>query len=90
MANQTHSSASATTNSILTLILGIVSWFGLSILAAIPAWVLGNNTLREGVTGSDRTVTQIGRWLGIINTVLTIAIVVLALFGIVTIPFLAV
>jgi membrane-anchored glycerophosphoryl diester phosphodiesterase (GDPDase) len=64
------------TNAIVALVLGIVSWLGLSLLAAIPAWIIGRNELQAIDSGSSnassRTMASIGMWLGIINVVASV------------------
>ena len=64
------------TNSIVALVLGIVSFLGLGILTGIPAWIIGKKELtaidRGSASASGRTMATIGMWLGIVATVLTI------------------
>lgn len=64
------------TNSIVALVLGIVSLLGPGILTGIPAWIIGKKELtaiaQGSASASGRTMATIGMWLGIIATVLTV------------------
>lgn len=78
------------TNSIIVLVLGIVSFLGPGILTGIPAWILGRNELaaidRGSAPAAGRTMAAIGMWLGIAATVLMligILFVVLTMTGLV-------
>ena len=66
---------------IASLVLGILSFFGFSILTAIPAWIFGNSELKAIAEGRSpaggRTMASIGMWLGIINTGLTVLAILL-------------
>ena len=66
---------------VLILVLGILSFVLCGILTAIPAWVMGNSDLREIDAGamdpSGRGLTNAGRILGMIATILTILGVVI-------------
>ncbi|MDZ4712317.1 MAG: DUF4190 domain-containing protein [bacterium] len=83
---------SASSNAIIALVLGILSFIACGILAAIPAWIMGKKELNEINAGrspeAGRTMAKIGMWLGIINIALSIlAIIVLGIlliFGILT------
>ncbi|CAN5512760.1 hypothetical protein BH10BAC5_BH10BAC5_16600 [soil metagenome] len=73
---------SASSNSILALVLGIAAWvIGCSILTAIPAWIIGKKELRlinEGRSPhAGKTMATIGMWLGIVNCIIVV------LFGII-------
>lgn len=78
----------------LILILGILSFVFCGIFTAIPAWIMGNNDLKEMNAGtmdpSGRSITNAGRILGIVAVVLTIlsiaVVIVLAAFGMLTQP----
>lgn len=81
----------ASSRAIWALILGIASWvLGCSILTGIPAWIMGKKEVNEIDAGrapiAGRTMAQIGMWLGIINTILTIlgliAVVILFALGV--------
>ena len=82
---------SASTNAIITLILGILSWIACGILAAIPAWIMGKKELNAIDAGqapqAGRTLASIGMWLGIVMVILSIlaliVVVVLVLIGII-------
>lgn len=83
---------SASSNSIIVLILGILSWIACGIIAAIPAWIMGKSELNKIAAGQSpyagKTMATIGMWLGIIQVILAIiAIIVLAIlfaFGVFT------
>ena len=61
-------------NGVLVLILGILSWVGFPCIAGIPAWIVGNQSLKAIKRGeadpNELTMVQIGRILGIISTIL--------------------
>lgn len=71
---------------VLILVLGILSFvLGCGIFTAIPAWVMGNGDIKLMDAGAmdptGRGMTNAGRILGIINTVLTVvAFVILIAF----------
>lgn len=69
------------TNAILALVFGILSYVGCSIISAIPAWIIGKNEIDKINSGqspeSNRTMATIGMWLGIIGVILfAVAIIV--------------
>jgi len=69
------------TNSIVVLVLGIVSFvMGLGLLTGIPAWILGKKevaAIDQGTSSaSGRTMATIGMWLGIVATVVSILAIV--------------
>ena len=70
------------TNAIITLVLGILSFVGGTILTGIPAWILGRNELTAINAGRSpeggRTMATIGMWLGIVATILSIVGIVFA------------
>jgi hypothetical protein len=71
----------ASTNAIVALVLGIVSWvLGLSILTGIPAWIIGRNEVIAIDSGrspeAGRTMALVGMWLGIVVTILTVIAVI--------------
>ena len=59
---------------VLILVLGILSFVFCGIFTAIPAWIMGNNDLREMDAGAmdiaGRGLTNAGRILGMILGVL--------------------
>ena len=61
---------------VLILILGILSLVGCGIIAGIPAWIMGSGDLKEIDAGtmdpSGRGLTQAGKILGMIATILFI------------------
>ena len=65
----------------LILVLGILSLILCGIFAAIPAWIMGSNDLKEMDAGmmdpSGRSLTNAGRILGMISTILNILAVLL-------------
>jgi hypothetical protein len=70
-------SGGASQRAIWALVLGIASWvLGCSFLTGIPAWIMGKKEVREIDEGRSnpqgRTIANVGMWLGLINTVLSI------------------
>ena len=68
------SDASASTNAIMALVLGIAAWVcSLSFLAGIPAWIIGKKEIKAIDAGQSpmagRTMAVIGMWLGIVSTI---------------------
>ena len=63
------------------MVLGILSLILCGIFAAIPAWIMGSNDLKEMDAGmmdpSGRSLTNAGRILGMISTILNILAVLL-------------
>lgn len=78
-----NAGGSASTNSIIVLVLGILSWILCGIFAAIPAWIMGKKEIREIDAGrspmAGRTMAVIGMWLGIVQTILGILVLILVL-----------
>ena len=77
-------------NGVLILVLGILSFVAFGILTGLPAWIMGNASLRDIDNGladpSERGMVQAGRILGIITTILScigLCIVVLAFAGVI-------
>ncbi len=70
-------------NGVLILVLGILSLVMCGCIAGIPAWIMGNNSLRDIDNGvadpSERGLVQAGRVCGIIAT--AIAGLTLCLYG---------
>lgn len=71
------STESASSAAITALILGIVSWVcSLGFLTGIPAWIVGKkeiNAIEEGRSPqAGKVMAQIGMWLGIASTILTV------------------
>lgn len=64
-------------NGVLVLVLGILGFAGFGFLTGLPAWILGNKGLediRRGIADpSEEGMIQVGRILGIIVTILSIA-----------------
>lgn len=77
----------ASSNAIISLVLGILSYIACGLFAAIPAWIMGKKELSEINAGrapeAGRTLANIGMWLGIVNVILSILgiIVVAILFS---------
>jgi hypothetical protein len=75
------SSGSASTNAIIALVAGILSYVFCPFILGIVAWVMGKGELGKIDRGESaeagRMLAKIGMWLGIINVVLSI------LFGLV-------
>jgi hypothetical protein len=78
----------------LILVLGILSFVFCGIFTAIPAWIMGNNDLKEMDAGtmdpSGRSLTNVGRILGIVAVILTVlgiaVVIALAAFGMLNPP----
>ncbi len=77
-------------NGALILVLGILSIVGFGILAGLPAWIMGNNSLRDIDRGmadpNERGLVQAGRIMGMITTILScigLCFVVLAFAGVI-------
>jgi hypothetical protein len=72
---------SASTNAIIALVLGILSFIGCGLLAGIPAWIMGKGELGKIDRGESapegRTMAKIGMWLGIISTVLSVLFLII-------------
>ncbi len=65
-------------NGVLILVLGIISWVGPSLLCAIPAWILGNQSLAMLKRGegdpNDLGMVQAGRILGMVHCILFLVV----------------
>lgn len=65
----------------LILVLGLLSFVACGIFTGIPAWIMGNNDLKEIRAGTmDRegeTLTNIGRILGMVSCILTLVVLVI-------------
>ena len=75
-------SQGTSTNAILALVFGILSYIACGLFSAIPAWIIGKNEIANISRGesseSNKTMATIGMWLGIVNVILcAIAIIVL-------------
>ena len=74
-------------NGAAILVLGILGWVGLGIFTALPAWIMGNQSLAQIEAGqadpSERGLVQAGRMLGMILSILTLACIAIAavIFG---------
>lgn len=72
---------------IIALLLGIGAWTILPLIAGIAAWILGASIEKDVLSGrgsrDELTMARIGKWLGIINVVLSVlgTCVVLMFFG---------
>lgn len=70
--NQPKSGSSS--NAIWALVLGILSYVACGIFASIPAWIIGKNEIKKIDAGqapeSNRTMANVGMWLGIVNVIL--------------------
>ncbi|MCB0728899.1 MAG: DUF4190 domain-containing protein [Ignavibacteriae bacterium] len=88
-SGQPQNSGSASSNAIIALVLGILSYIACGIFASIPAWIVGKKELNEINAGrspeAGRTLANIGMWLGIINVILFILgmifVVIALMFG---------
>ena len=78
--SNTGVSESASPNSIITLVLGILSWVACGILTAIPAWIMGKSEINKINAGhspqAGKTMATIGMWLGIVNIILWILVII--------------
>ncbi|HEY3252127.1 MAG TPA: DUF4190 domain-containing protein [Ignavibacteria bacterium] len=72
----TGSSGSASTNAIIVLVMGILSYVLCGVIGGIIAWIMGKGELNKIDRGESpeagRTMAKIGMWLGIINVILTV------------------
>jgi hypothetical protein len=72
---------SASTNAIIALVAGIVSWVVCPWIGGIIAWIMGKGEINKINRGESpeagRTMAKIGMWLGIVN------VIVWTLFGMV-------
>ena len=73
-----NSQGSAGTGAILSLVFGILSYFICPLAFGIVAWVMGNNELNSIAMGkssqSGEGMAKAGKWLGIINVIISVAI----------------
>lgn len=64
-------------NGAVILVLGILGWAGLGIFTALPAWIMGNQSLRMIETGqadaAELGLVQAGRILGMILSIIFLA-----------------
>jgi len=64
---------SASTNAIIALVAGIVSWLGCYGIAGVVAWIMGKGEINKIDRGESpeagRTFAKIGMWLGIANLI---------------------
>ncbi len=62
----------------LILVLGILSLVGCSIFTGIPAWIMGNNDMKEIRAGTmdpaGEQLTNIGKILGMVSCGLTLVV----------------
>ncbi|MBZ0203446.1 MAG: DUF4190 domain-containing protein [Ignavibacteria bacterium] len=72
---------SASTNAIIALVAGILSYIFCPFILGIVAWIMGKGELgkidRGESSEAGRTLAKIGMWLGIVNVILSV------LFGLV-------
>ncbi len=63
-------------NGVLILVLGILSLVMCGLIAGIPAWIMGNNSLKDIDAGyadpNERGMVQAGRICGIISVALSV------------------
>ncbi|MEO8663991.1 MAG: DUF4190 domain-containing protein [Ignavibacteria bacterium] len=75
-----NTGGSASSNAIIALVLGILSFISCGIIAAIPAWIMGKKEINEINAGRSSqaglTFAKIGMWLGIINIILSILAII--------------
>jgi len=69
-----YNQGGASSNAIIALVLGILSYIMCPVILGIGAWIMGKKELSEIDAGrsseSGRLIAKIGMWLGIINVVL--------------------
>lgn len=84
---KTHQGIGA--NAVLSLVFGILSYFVCFFIFGIISWILGSielNRIKRGVSSdSGSTIASIGMWLGIINVIISVAVIIFLI--IVTIIF---
>lgn len=72
----TGGSGSASTNAIISLVAGILSWIACPFILGIVAWVMGKSELgkieRRESSAEGKTLATIGMWLGIANVILSV------------------
>ena len=86
---------SASSNAIISLVLGILSYIMCPVILGIAAWIMGNNELKAIDSGrspeAGRMLANIGKWLGIVNIILTvigvIVFIILMSLGVITSMF---
>lgn len=73
---QMNMGGSASSNAIIALVLGILSYIACGLIAAIPAWIMGKKEINEINAGrspqAGMAFAKIGMWLGIINVILSV------------------
>ncbi|MCX7833265.1 MAG: DUF4190 domain-containing protein [Ignavibacteria bacterium] len=92
------SKSETSSKALISLILGILSYFVCPLVFGIVAWVLGAselNDIKENKSSPDnKAMAMAGMWLGIINVIIVfltiIIIVILIMFFAFTIPFVSV
>ncbi|MEO8210392.1 MAG: DUF4190 domain-containing protein [bacterium] len=69
-------SGGASSNAIIALVLGILSYIMCPVILGIGAWIMGKKELAEIDAGrsseAGRMLAKIGMWLGIVNVILSI------------------
>lgn len=77
----TGAGGSASTNAIIALVAGILSYIFCPFILGIVAWIMGKGELGKIDRGESpeagRSMAKIGMWLGIVNVILSV------LFGLV-------
>lgn len=78
-----YNQAGASSNAIIALVLGILSYIMCPVILGIGAWIMGKKELAEINAGrssdAGRMIANIGMWLGIINVVLAVIGIVIFL-----------
>jgi hypothetical protein len=73
---QMGSQGGASSNSIIALVCGILSYIFCPVVLGIVAWVMGKKELAAIDRGESpeagRTLAKIGMWLGIVNVILSV------------------
>ncbi|MEO6694696.1 MAG: DUF4190 domain-containing protein [Ignavibacteria bacterium] len=74
----------ASSNAIISLVLGILSFIMCPVIFGIGAWIMGKKELAEINSGrsseAGRMIAKIGMWLGILNVILScIGIIIFAI-----------
>jgi hypothetical protein len=67
-------------NAVLSLVFGILSYFICFFIFGIVSWILGSielNRIKRGVSSdSGKAIASIGMWLGIINVIISVGVII--------------
>lgn len=66
-------------NAVLSLVFGILSYFVCFFIFGIVSWILGSielNRIKRGVSSENgKAIASIGMWLGIINVIISVLVI---------------